>query len=77
MFFWFLSLPYLCFVTPTGGVFIATLIGLALAMVALAAEVMYYKRGRNSLVADMTPKKALKMVPEKNHVSRINVTPVY
>ncbi|XP_050716691.1 ionotropic receptor 25a-like isoform X2 [Eriocheir sinensis] len=60
-----------------GGVFIATLIGLALAMVALAAEVLYYKRGKNSLVSDVTSKKALQMIPEKSHVSRINVTPVF
>ncbi|XP_042887113.1 ionotropic receptor 25a-like isoform X1 [Penaeus japonicus] len=59
-----------------GGVFIATLIGLALAMIALAAEVMYYKRSP-SKVTDITPKMALKMASEKDHVSRINVTPVY
>ncbi|XP_037780308.1 ionotropic receptor 25a-like [Penaeus monodon] len=59
-----------------GGVFIATLIGLALAMIALAAEVMYYKRSPNK-VTDITPKMALKMAPGKDHVSRINVTPVY
>ncbi|XP_045135403.1 ionotropic receptor 25a-like isoform X2 [Portunus trituberculatus] len=60
-----------------GGVFIATLIGLALAMVALAVEVLYYKRGKGSHVSDITPRKSLKMVPNKSHVSRINVTPVY
>ncbi|ROT70490.1 olfactory ionotropic receptor IR8a [Penaeus vannamei] len=57
-----------------GGVFIATLIGLALAMIALAAEVMYYKR-TPSKVTDITAKMALKL--DKDHVSRINVTPVY
>lgn len=65
------------FVGWPGGVFIATLIGLALAMVALAAEVLYYKRGKNSLVSEITPRKSIKMIPEKSHVSRINVTPVY
>ncbi|XP_069941255.1 ionotropic receptor 25a isoform X1 [Cherax quadricarinatus] len=60
-----------------GGVFIATLIGLALAMIALAAEVLYYKRGETSLVSDITPKMALKLASEKDHVSRINVAPAY
>lgn len=66
---------------PPGGVFIATLIGLALAMVALAAEVLYYKRGSsNTIVNDihnMHSKKALKLAEEREHVARINVTPVY
>ena len=57
--------------------FIATLIGLALAMVALAVEVLYYKRGNSSHVSDITPRKPLKMISEKSHISRINVTPVY
>ncbi|KAG7160957.1 Ionotropic receptor 25a-like 3, partial [Homarus americanus] len=60
-----------------GGVFIATLIGLALAMIALAAEVLYYKRGGTTLVSDLPPKMALKKASEKDHISRINVTPVY
>lgn len=66
---------------PPGGVFIATLIGLAMAMVALAAEVLYYKRGSsNTIVNDihnMQSKKALKLAAEKDHVAHINVTPVY
>ncbi|XP_071539870.1 ionotropic receptor 25a [Panulirus ornatus] len=60
-----------------GGVFIATLIGLALAMLALAAEVLYYRRGGTSQVTDIAPKKALKLAVERDHVARINVTPVY
>ncbi|KAK4296128.1 hypothetical protein Pmani_031354 [Petrolisthes manimaculis] len=66
-----------------GGVFIATLIGLALAMVALAAEVLYYKRGPSTtaIVTDInsisSKKKALKLSTEKGQVARINVTPVY
>lgn len=32
-----------------GGVFIATLFGLALAMVTLAGEVLYYRRKRNTM----------------------------
>lgn len=43
-------------------------------MIALAAEVMYYKR-TPSKVTDITAKMALKL--DKDHVSRINVTPVY
>lgn len=66
---------------PTGGVFIATLIGLALAMVALAAEVLYYKRGSSTTIVNdihnMHSKKALKLAAEKEQVARINVTPVY
>lgn len=62
---------------PAGGVFIATLIGLALAMLALAAEVLYYRRGGTSPVTDITPKKALKLAVQRDHVARINVTPVY
>nr|XP_045609615.1 ionotropic receptor 25a-like [Procambarus clarkii] len=60
-----------------GGVFIATLIGLALAMIALAAEVLYYRRGGVSLVTDLTPKAAFKLTSEKDRVSRINVIPAY
>lgn len=43
----------------SGGVFIATLFGLALAMVTLAGEVIYYRRKRK---IDNVGKKALKVV---------------
>ncbi|XP_076046032.1 ionotropic receptor 8a isoform X2 [Oratosquilla oratoria] len=60
-----------------GGVFIATLIGLALAMVALAVEVLYYKRGpTGSKVTDLTPSKIASKL-DKDHVSRITVSPAY
>ncbi|XP_066943797.1 ionotropic receptor 25a-like isoform X1 [Macrobrachium rosenbergii] len=57
-----------------GGVFIATLIGLALAMIALAIEVLYYKRGQPK-VNSGNPKLSLKMSGEKRGV--IDVVPVY
>lgn len=40
-----------------GGVFIATLFGLALAMLTLAAEVLYYKRKLNKARGDKQPNK--------------------
>ncbi|XP_068205985.1 ionotropic receptor 25a-like isoform X1 [Palaemon carinicauda] len=57
-----------------GGVFIATLIGLALAMIALAIEVMYHKRGQPK-VNSGNPKLAMKMGGESRGV--IDVVPVY
>jgi len=70
-------------------VFIATLIGLVLALIALAGEVLFYKKGNNRLgsgqVEDIPPSKVKKFgeddkmgVPmNKEQISRINVTPAY
>lgn len=53
----FLNSFYLSF---SGGVFIATLFGLALAMITLAGEVIYYRRKRK--ISDETKSKAVTLV---------------
>ncbi|KAK7082593.1 hypothetical protein SK128_006925, partial [Halocaridina rubra] len=58
------------------GVFIATLIGLVLAMIALGIEVLYYRKG-SAQINDGSSKMALKIPSDKNLVSRINVAPAY
>ncbi|CAL4178048.1 unnamed protein product, partial [Meganyctiphanes norvegica] len=62
-----------------GGVFIATLIGLALAMIALAVEIFIYnKKTPKALSGKISPSnKSAKSVNKEQRISRINVTPVY
>ncbi|KAA0202204.1 Ionotropic receptor 8a [Hyalella azteca] len=73
-----------------GGVFIATLIGLVLALLALGIEVMYNKRvgaGNRSVVQDINIKQPVNMknfdpnnmdLPmDREKISRISVAPVY
>lgn len=50
----------------TGGVFIATLFGLALAMITLAGEVLYYRR-RNASNADKSKQEAQQRARERHH----------
>ncbi|KAL7645343.1 UNVERIFIED_CONTAM: hypothetical protein RMT77_003729 [Armadillidium vulgare] len=60
-----------------GGVFIATLIGLVLALIALAIEVMYYRRMPEGENNQLSLNKQKKFTSSKNSVSRIKVLPAF